>query len=146
MEYYRKTPRSFLIIMLALVTFSLSLSSPAWLLFFQLTLILFFSLSFFLQYKVTITDEVISYQIRCIGISLYKKKIQLSQIMQISFKRFGCSTKGAIIKQKKGFSIQIIHYSLNNILEDLMFFANRNGIMLIKTKDFLILERAHNNQ
>ncbi|MFS0658215.1 hypothetical protein AB1L07_05175 [Niallia alba] len=142
MEYYRKTPRSFLIIMLALVTvsLSLSLSSPVWLLFFQLTLILFFILSFFIQYKITITDEVISYQIQCIGTSLYKKKIQFSQIMQISFKRFGWSTKGAIIKQKKGFSIQIIHYSPNNILEDLMFFANRNGIMVIKTKDFLILE------
>ncbi len=112
-----------------------------WLIYVQLIWSLFILGSLFIKYKFQINDDHLTYQIVFFKLPLYKRRINLNQINQIRFKRFGCYTKGAIIQVYKGINIRIVHFIPDDVLKDLVEFARENGISYSKTKEYCILEK-----
>ena len=98
-------------------------------------------MSIFIQFEFKIVDGYLTYQIFFLTMPIYKKVIYPNQIIQMKFKRIGWNTKGVIIQVKKGFNIRVVNFSPNNVFIDLIDFANKNGISISKTKDYLILEK-----
>ncbi|EPD53270.1 hypothetical protein HMPREF1210_01001 [Paenisporosarcina sp. HGH0030] len=111
------------------------------LLYFQIVVLVFLVVSFFIRYKFEINDGFLTYQPLFLAIPLYKKVIYPNQIIKIKFKRLGWTNKGAIIKIKKGFNIHVVNFEPDNVFIDLINFTNKNSISILKTKDYLILEK-----
>jgi hypothetical protein len=140
--YFAKTQRGVLGFFLAITLMPYKwINTPNWLLYLQILLVVVIVLSIFIQFKFKIDEHHLTYQIMFLSMSIYRKGLNPEQIIQIKFKRIGWSTKGACIQVKKGFNIRILHFNPDNVLLDLIDFANANGICIPKTKDYLILEK-----
>lgn len=142
MVYSARTQRRVLGFLLAITVASITMINFSnGLLYFQILLVVFILLSIFIRFKFKIDDRYLTYQILFLAMPIYKKVIYPNQIIQMKFKRIGWTTKGSIIQVKKGVNIRVVNFSPNNVLIDLINFANENGISLSKTNDYLILEK-----
>lgn len=140
--YSARTQRRVLGFLLAITVASITMINFSnGLLYFQILLVVFILLSIFIRFKFKIDDRYLTYQILFLAMPIYKKVIYPNQIIQMKFKRIGWTTKGSIIQVKKGVNIRVVNFSPNNVLIDLINFANENGISLSKTNDYLILEK-----
>jgi hypothetical protein len=140
--YRAKTQIGILGFFLIITATSISIKdfSNAWI-YFQIGVIVFILLSFFIEFRFKIDDGYLVYQLYFLAIPIFKKVVSPNQIVRMKFIRVGWMSKGVIIQVKKGFNIRVIHFSPHNILVDLINFANKNNISISKTKDYPILEK-----
>ena len=122
-----------LLLMILLITIN---DVSRWLLYFQIILSLVLLTLLLINYKFEIKEDHLTYQIVLFKWALYNTIIYPNRIITINFKRVGWLTKGAIIRVNKGFNIRIVHFVPIEVLEDLIDFANDNGIPYCKTKDY----------
>ena len=59
----------------------------------------------------------------------------------MKFVRVGWLSKGAIIQLEKGFNIRVTHYTPKTVIAELLDFADKEEIPILKTRDFVILEK-----
>ncbi|SFL53965.1 hypothetical protein SAMN04487943_102127 [Gracilibacillus orientalis] len=95
----------------------------------------------FMKFNLKITGGSLTYKILVFSLTIYKREIPHSQILAMKFKRAGWGKKFVIVKNKKAFNFRIIEFYPKSIYIDLIDFANKYGIPISKTKDYLILER-----
>jgi len=95
----------------------------------------------FIQFRIKIDDGFLAYQILFLTIPIYKRVVYPNQIIQMKFKRVGWATKGVVIQVNKGFNIRVVNFVPNNVYINLINFANKYGIPISKTRDYLILEK-----
>jgi hypothetical protein len=119
----------------------LSLSIGGYFLYYLILLAVLTALLFFIQFRITIGEGYLSYQILFFEKPIYKKVLYPYQIIKMKFKRIGWTTKCSIIQVKNGFNIRVVNFAPNTVFIDLIEFANENSVSIIKTKDYLILER-----
>lgn len=103
---------------------------------------LFILLLFLIQIKLKIEDGCITYQILLLTILIYNKKVSADYISQIKFKRVGWLTKGATIQVKKGFNLSVVNFEPEDVLDELIKFANENEILISKTEGYRALEKT----
>lgn len=94
-----------------------------------------------IKYKFKIHDDHFVYQILLFNKPIIKKGVFPDQINQIKFIRVGWSKKAAIIKVNKGINIRLAVLEPPKAYEHLIEFAEKQDITILKTKDYLILER-----
>ena len=142
MVYFARTQREVLGCVLVLIILTISINDLSkWLLYFQIIFALVILGSFFIKYKFEINENYLTYQILFFKLPLYIKRIDSNQTIQIKFKRISWYTKGAIIQVKKGANIRVVTLVPNDVFEELINFADKNGIPYTKTKDYFILEK-----
>lgn len=98
----------------------------------------------FLNYvhiAITIGSDQLVYELNLFKKSIVRKQIPPVQINQIKFKEVGWFKRAAVIKLNKGMDIRIINNDPKKVYDDLFEFGKRNDIKIIKTKDYLRLER-----
>jgi hypothetical protein len=140
--YRAKTQRGILGLFLIITVTSISIKdfSNAWI-YLQIGVIVFILLSFFIEFSFKIDEGFLIYQLLFMAVPIFKKVVSPNQIIRMKFIRVGWMSKGAIIQVKKGINIRVIHFSPDNILINLIDFANKNNIPIFKTKDYQILEK-----
>ncbi|WP_249872651.1 hypothetical protein [Oceanobacillus saliphilus] len=94
-----------------------------------------------IRLKFKINDDHLVYQIVLFNKSIIKKEIYPNQINQLKFIRVGWAKKAAIIKVNKGVNIRLSVLEPPKAYEHLIGFAEEYDITILKTKDYLILER-----
>jgi hypothetical protein len=140
--YRAKTQRGILGLFLFITVTSISKKdfSNAWI-YLQIGVIVFILLSFFMEFSFKIDEGFLIYQLLFMAIPIFQKVVSPNQIIRMKFIRVGWMSKGAIIQVKNGFNIRVIHFSPDDILVNLIDFANKNNIPISKTKDYRILEK-----
>lgn len=111
------------------------------LLYVQLTFSVLIFLTIFIQYRFKIVDGHLIYQLFFLTLPIYKRVIYSNQIIQIKFKRVGWKTKGVIIQIRKGWNIRVVNFVPNDVFVELIDFANKYGITISKTREYLTLEK-----
>ena len=111
------------------------------LIYAQIALCLMIFVTIMIRFKFTIHDGFLTYQVLLFKWPIYTKVIKPSHIMQIKFKRVNWVSQGAVIQLKKGLNVRIVHFVPDDVLDNLLLFADENGIEIDKTRDYLILER-----
>lgn len=140
--YNARTQRAILGLFLVLILPSFSLKNFSEGFFFiQLFFVLVILMLILIEFKFSIDESLLSYQILFLSIPIYKKVVYPNQITQLKFKRVGWSTKGAIIQVNKGFNIRVVNFVPQTIFEDLIAFAKKYDISINKSKDYLTLEK-----
>lgn len=61
---------------------------------------------------------------------------------QLTFKRVGWSTQCAVIQTKHILNLRIIHFTPEDVFQELALFNQRNGIPINKSKDYSLLEKV----
>lgn len=142
MNYTAKTERSIIVTLLVILTFQIlafGSYSDIGLLYFHIIIAIFLLLAFFVNYKLIIEEGCLIYEIFIFTLPLYKKVVFPNQISKILFKRTGWARKSSIIKVEKGFNIRIVLFP-DGVFADLIDFAEKNEIVIVKTRDYLILK------
>lgn len=111
------------------------------LIYILIALCVFVFVTIMIRFKFSIHDGYLTYQVLLLKWPIYTKVIKSSHIMKIKFKRVNWVSKGAVIQLKKGFNIRIIYFVPDDVLGNLLQFADENDITIDKTRDYLILER-----
>jgi len=125
------------LLLILLLVFSVA---NLWMLYYLIPLALFVFSTIFMDFKLVISDGLLTFQIRVFTLTIYKKTVSHKQVEKMIFKRVGWGNKCVIVKKQKGIHFRIINFSPKNIYHDLIEFANRYDIPIHKTKDYLILE------
>jgi hypothetical protein len=99
----------------------------------------------FLRYDITIKNETISYCIQLFGFQIYSKVLHFQTIQQVTFKRIGWTTKLALIKPSKGISLRVGHFKEMDVYNNLEAFCHMHAIQIVKTKDYITLEKITSN-
>ena len=73
--------------------------------------------------------------------SIVSKRINPEDINYMKFIRVGWAKKAAIIKMNKGFNIRLAILEPPKAYDHLIEFAETHEVAIVKTKDYLILER-----
>lgn len=102
--------------------------------------------SLFLKYTFKIDETQLIYEITFLGIKLYKRSIFPHEMNSILFVRKGWSKMGAVLKIKKGLNLHLIHFEPQKMYGELDCYATKHSIFIIKTNDFLILEKLLRNK
>ncbi len=120
-------------------------SAPFWHIAWVLTsIILYFVICMiivFTHYKLTISENVITYSILIFKKSLYTKRVTSDSIKKVVFKRANWATKFAHIKTINGFNIRLLAFKPDRIYDDIIDFCTRNQVEYVKTKDFELVDR-----
>ena len=111
----------------------------------------FFSLFFILllfavsvgpiRFRFKMMDDHLVYQILYFKKSILRKNIYPNQIVQIKYIRVGWAKKGAIIKVNKGLNFRLTILKPQTAYDDLLKFSNKHDITVLKTKDYILLEK-----
>ena len=109
--------------------------------FFSFLLLIIGLIGFKARTEFVISQDELNYILSIFGFILFHKKLSSSDIDQISFKRFGWFTKGAILKLHKGINVRIVQFIPKDVMFQLENFAINNDVSIIKSKDYLLLER-----
>lgn len=137
MIYTAKYKKVTMMLFIVLLVISFSLSSPPFLIIYQITLILLIVVLMCIKFTVEINKHNIIYQIDFLAFK-YKKNIEPIDIKYIKLTTHNFSHKDAIIKTNYKFIkfIRIINFMPDKIVDDLINFAKLNNIPLIKTKKY----------
>ena len=93
------------------------------------------------RFKFTIYPDSLGYQMTLFNKSIIKKEIYPDQINQVKFIRVGWAKKAAVIKVNKGINIRLAILEPQKAYEHLIEYAEVHNITIVKSKDYLILER-----
>lgn len=88
-----------------------------------------------------IGEGSLTYKILIFKFTVYKKEVTYQQIDRIKFKLDGLGKKSAIVKHSKGMNFHISRFYPEEIYDDLFVFAEKHNIPILKTKDYMILEK-----
>ena len=142
MRYQANIQRNWLFIqVILLVTVLLPGWENVWIRTFTIVLLLCIACLFFIKYSLKIEEDHLTYTISLLNRTIYQKNSFPSNIKRITFKRIGWKTKLAVIKLEKGLPIRVSLFTPTTIFDDLMNYCNENNIEVVKTKDYLILEK-----
>ncbi|MGB3261990.1 hypothetical protein [Paenisporosarcina sp.] len=94
-----------------------------------------------IRFRFHIYDENLVYEILIFGKSIVKQRIFPEDISQMKFTRIGWAKKAAKIKVNKGFNVRLAVLEPPKAYDHLIEFAKKHDITIVKTKDYLILER-----
>lgn len=108
--------------------------------FYFLVLLLVLVLAL-IRFKINIYDDHLLYEILLVNKSSVKKRVFPEEINQMKFTRVGWAKKAAIIKVNKGINIRLADLESPIAYDHLMEFAEKHDIPIVKTKDYLLLER-----
>lgn len=97
------------------------------------------------RFKFKINDDHLVYQMLFFKKSILRKNIYSNQIIQFKFIRVGWAKKGAIIKVNKGFNFRLTILQPQTAYDDLINFSNKHDITVLKTKDYILLEKYFSN-
>ncbi|MFY3790882.1 hypothetical protein ACOQFO_04100 [Ureibacillus sp. MALMAid1270] len=109
--------------------------------FVEICLMIYILLLFFMKFTIKIDNELLTYQVFLFSWRVYIKVLTPDQISYIQFRRVGWASKGAVVHVKKGLNVRVYNFKAENILKDLIHFANEHQISFSKSKDYLILEK-----
>ena len=98
-----------------------------------------------IRFRFKIIDDHLVYEILYFNKSILRKNIYPNQIVQIKFIRVGWAKKGAIIKVNKGFNFRLTILQPQTPYDDLIKFSNKYDITVLKTKDYILLEKSFSN-
>lgn len=141
MTFTAKTQRELLLFFLIIMLPLLPKTYSTGFLYYQIVVIIFILLCLFIKFEFKIIESSISFKIFLFGIRIYRKKLQPEEINGIKFKRVGWNKKCVIVQADKGFNLRIINFYPENIYDEIFDYANQHDIAVVKTKDYLILER-----
>ncbi|WP_078380787.1 hypothetical protein [Sutcliffiella halmapala] len=142
MLYVARTQRGVLGFYLGITLLPIIINNFSNGIFVRILFILLILLAYLIQFKLKIEDGFITYQILLLTISIYQKKVSPNQIIEMKFKRVGWFKKGAIIQIKKGFNMRVVNFSPDDVLEELIKFANANDILITKNEGYMALEKT----
>jgi hypothetical protein len=111
-------------------------SSSLYLLFLLVTVV--FAL---IRFRFKIHDENLVYEILIFNKSIVNQRIFPEDINQLKFTRVCWAKKAAKIKVNKGIDVRLAVLEPPNAYDHLIEFAKKHDITIVKTKDYLILER-----
>lgn len=94
-----------------------------------------------IQFRLNINDENLVYEILIFNKSIVKQRILPEDVNELKFTRVGWAKKAAIIKVNKGINVRLAVLEPPEAYDHLMEFAMKHDITIVKTKDYLILER-----
>ncbi|MGE6489118.1 hypothetical protein [Paenisporosarcina sp. NPDC076898] len=94
-----------------------------------------------IRFRFNIQDENLVYEILIFGKPIVKQRIFPEDIIQMKFTRIGWAKKAAKIKVSKGINVRLAVLEPPKAYDHLIEFAKKHDITIIKTKDYLILER-----
>jgi len=94
-----------------------------------------------IRFRFNIHDENLIYEILIFNKSIVKQWIFPKDINQLKFTRVGWAKKAAKIKVNKGINVRLAVLEPPKAYDHLIEFANKHDITIVKTKDYLILER-----
>lgn len=109
--------------------------------FLYVLIILVASILLLISFKFSIHKGHLVYEIVIINKSIVSKRIYPEDINYMKFIRVGWAKKAAIIKVKKGFNIRLAILEPPTAYDHLIEFAETHEVAIVKTKDYLILER-----
>ena len=94
-----------------------------------------------IRFRFNIHEEDLVYEILIFNKSILKQRIFPEDIIQMKFTRVGWAKKAAKIKVNKGFDVRLAVLEPPIAYDHLIDFAKKHDITIVKTKDYLILER-----
>jgi len=94
-----------------------------------------------IQFRFNIHDEHLVYEILIFNKSIVKKKISPEDISQLKFTRVGWAKKAAKINVNKGINVRLAVLEPPKAYDHLIEFAKKHDVTIVKTNDYLILER-----
>ncbi|UOQ84710.1 hypothetical protein [Gracilibacillus salinarum] len=141
MNYTAKMPSDVQVLNTVLMFFLILMNDHVILDYFIIILFLFSLLSFFLKYTLSIDEDALLYKIHIFTIPIYKKVMQSNQIVSMKCKRVGWAKKCVVVQTNKGLNVRIINFYPMEIYKDLINYADQRDIPVLKSKDYLILER-----
>jgi hypothetical protein len=94
-----------------------------------------------IRFKFNIHEENLVYEILLFNKSIVKQRIFPEDINQLKFSRVGWAKKAAKIKVNKGINVRLAVLEPPKAYDHLIEFAKKHDITIVKSKDFLILER-----
>jgi len=136
MTYHAKTQRVVLFGLFLLFILLLTLNDDTWMLYVLVPGAIVILLTIFVNFKLKILDSFLTFQICVFSLPLYNRTVSSEQISNMKFKRVGWARKCVVVKNKKAFN-----FSPDSLYKDLIDFANKYDVPIIKTKDYTILEK-----
>ena len=94
-----------------------------------------------IRFRFNIHDENLVYEILIFGKPIVKQRIFPEDIIQMKFTRIGWAKKAVKIKVNKGVNVRLAVLEPPKAYDHLIEFAKKHDITIVKTKDYLILER-----
>ena len=94
-----------------------------------------------IRFRFNIHDEHLVYEILIYNKSIVKQRIPPKDISQLKFTRAGWAKKAAKIKVNKGINVRLAVLEPPKAYDHLIEFAKKHDVTIVKTKDYLILER-----
>jgi len=94
-----------------------------------------------IRYKFTIHNDHLMYEMTLFKRSILKKRVIPDEIKQIRFVRVDWAKKAAKIKLHKGLPIRLAVLQPVEAYDHLLAFSDKHEIQIVKTKDYLLLER-----
>ena len=94
-----------------------------------------------IRFRFNIHDEHLVYEILIFNKSIVKQRISPEDISQLKFTRVGWAQKAAKININKGINVRLAVLEPPKAYDHLIEFAKKHDITIVKTKDYLILER-----
>lgn len=81
----------------------------------------------FIHFTLRIEDGLITYQVLFLSLVIRKNELNPHR---------------AFLENKQMLNLRIIHFTPENVFQELALFAQRNGIPIIKSKDYSLLEKV----
>jgi len=143
MIYKARNPKAplLILILISMLSSFVNFDSYKGLAYFSILLFVFYISILFTTYEFKINEDELNYQVKIFGFVIIQKKISSANINQVVFKRYGWATKGAIVRLHKGLNLRIIQFNPKDVMQQLESFAITHNVSLIKSKDYLILEK-----
>ncbi|PPA69610.1 hypothetical protein [Jeotgalibacillus proteolyticus] len=141
MLFEAHTQKGLLLFLLVINSALLFVIDSAGMMYLQFLLITFILMGLFIRFKLKIAKGLLSFEILIFKMKIFKRDIYTNQIASLHFKRTGWSTKCVVVQTTKGLNLRIVNFYPETIFEDLIDFADEHNIAVIKTKDYLILEK-----
>lgn len=110
--------------------------------YLQLSLVILTLVLVFIHFTLRVEEGLITYQVLFLSLIIWKTELTPQQMIQLTFKRVGWSTKCAVIQTKQMFNLRISHFPPEDVFQELALFAQRNGIPIRKSKNYLLIERV----
>lgn len=79
------------------------------------------------------------------NITIYRKILTSENIKKVKFGRIGWTTKNAVVKVRGGFNFSVAYFNSEQLIAELEVFALANNIEIVKTRDYLLLEKYYSH-
>lgn len=89
-----------------------------------------------ITYSCWIKKGSITYEVRIFGLKMYAKRIDVTDIKKVVFKRTGWQSKSAIIQRHKGFSIRVASFKPQTIYQDIIAFCDTHEVQYVLTDSY----------